>query len=361
MLDRFLPEFLKREPRLSRDRRRAIWAITHCRTPALGGSRYACDSCSTQHFAFHSCNHKACPRCGRAATAKWVEGMLGKRVNAPYFLVTFTVPQELRSRFFGSSAKEAYDLFFAAASAALAEKLATAKGLRAQVNGFIAVLHTWGQQMQFHPHIHFLVPGAGINAKGKVVTVRKADYLVHLPLLKGAFKEHFKKRMIERGWNEDPAVWRKDWGVHIEAVGSGAEAVKYLGNYVSRSVISDSRIVNIDKENVTFRWCDRSDKKRMKTKTVSGVDFVRDYLRHVLPTGLRAIRYYGFCHPAAKKNRERIKMHTGTLIFIGPRPVAAETPPPACPRCEKPMRLVERIARCPMSRAPPGIPVLRFS
>jgi len=287
--------------------------------------------------------------------------MLEKRVNAPYFLVTFTLPQELRSRFFGSSAREAYDLFFAAASGALAEKLAAAKGLRAVVSGFIGVLHTWGQEMQFHPHIHFLVPGAGINAKGKVVTVRKADYLVHFRLLRGAFKEHFKRLMEQRGWNEDPAVWRKDWGVDIQPVGAGAEAVKYLGNYVSRSVIADSRMVAIDEQTVTFRWCDRSDNKRMKTRTVPGVQFVRDYLRHVLPKGLRAIRYYGFYHPAAKKNRERIKMHTGTPVLIGPRRPVPECPPPTCPHCESTMRLVERISRHRMSRAPPGIQVLHFA
>ncbi|MGH8338455.1 MAG: transposase zinc-binding domain-containing protein, partial [Gammaproteobacteria bacterium] len=134
-LRRFLPEWLKTAPPLGQALRRAIWAITHCRTAALGGRVFDCKPCGCMHFAYHSCNHKACPQCGAQATARWVQRELGKLVNAPYFLVTFTLPAELRGCFFGPLAKQAYDLFFAAASAALAEKLAVQKGLRAHVNG----------------------------------------------------------------------------------------------------------------------------------------------------------------------------------------------------------------------------------
>ena len=131
VLRRFLPDYLESNPPLSPDQRRAIWAILHCRTPAMGGHLYACEPCAQRAFAYHSCNHKACPQCGRDATRKWVERELGKRVNAPYFMVTFTLPSELRSLFFGPLAKEAYDLFFLAASTALREKLAVKKHLGA--------------------------------------------------------------------------------------------------------------------------------------------------------------------------------------------------------------------------------------
>ena len=181
-LRRFLPDFLKSASGLSADQRRALWAIAHCRTPALGGRHFACpDHASQIHFAWHSCNHKACPQCGRAATAQWVQRELRKLVDAPYFLVTFTLPAQLRSCFFGPFAKEAYDLFFGAVSASLSEKLATAKGLRASVSGFTAVLHTWNQQLGFHPHIHCLVPGAGLNDQGRFVRVKKPNYLVCKP------------------------------------------------------------------------------------------------------------------------------------------------------------------------------------
>ncbi len=353
MLLRFLPEFLKSNPSLSRAQRRAIWAITHCRTPAMGGARYACAPCGKDHFAFHSCNHKACPRCGRAATAAWVERSLEKQVNAPYFMVTFTLPQELRSCFFGPFAKEFYDLFFAAVSAAMTEKLATAKGFPVLVSGFIAVLHTWGQQMQFHPHLHLLVPGAGINANGHVVSVKKPDYLVKDALLRGAFRQHFRRLLAVRGWQVDPAVWTKEWGVHIQPAGSGSNAIRYLGAYVARSVIRDHRIVSFTNRTVTFLWKDR-DEKRFKPMTVTGREFVERYLRHVLPRGLRSIRYYGYLHPAALRNRERVRMFTGSPILFGPRPKPLPIGIPACPSCQKEMICVARLPRTFFNRGPPG-------
>jgi hypothetical protein len=132
-LRHFLPELLKTAPALSDQQRRAIWAITHCRTAALGGRVFDCP-CGQVHFAYHSCNHKACPQCGAQATRRWIDRELGKRVNAPYFLVTFTLPAELRGCFFGPLAKQACDLFFAAVSGSLAERLAADKGLRASIN-----------------------------------------------------------------------------------------------------------------------------------------------------------------------------------------------------------------------------------
>jgi hypothetical protein len=353
VLDRFLPEFLRSDPSLSRVQRRAIWAITHCRTPAMGGSRYACAGCKTDHFAFHSCNHKACPRCGKAATAAWVERGLEKLVHAPYFMVTFTLPQELRSCFFGPQAKEFYDLFFAAVSAAMTEKLATAKGLKAVVSGFIAVLHTWGQQMQFHPHIHLLVPGAGINAKGQVVRVKQEKYLVHLPLLQAAFRQHFRRLLTAKDWQVDPAVWTKSWGVHIQPAGSGSHALRYLGAYVARSVIGDKRIVSFTDKTVTFLWKDR-DEKCFKERTLTDREFVTLYLRHVLPRGLRSIRYYGFLHPAAVRNRERVRLFTGSPILFGPRPNPLPVGIPACPSCKKDMTHVARLPRAWFNRGPPG-------
>jgi len=234
------------------------------------------------------------------------------------------------------------------------EKLATAKGFKAVVNGFTAVLHTWGQQMQFHPHIHLLVPGAGMDATGKVITVRKADYLLHLPKLQAAFRQHFRRELLSKDWQVDPVVWTKSWGVHIQAAGTGSSAIKYLGNYVARSVIADSRIVSCTEESVTFLWKDRGD-NRFKPKTIAGVEFVRRYLRHVLPRGLRSIRYYGFCHPAAVRNRERIRMFTGSPIVFGSRPQPPASPRPTCPSCNKSMVLVATFPGCRSNRGPPGV------
>ena len=162
MLRRFLSDHQRGRPVLHEAQHRAIWAITHCRTATMGGHLHVCPDCGEREFSFHSCNHRSCPLCGRSATAEWVERELNKRVNAPYFMVTFTLPQELRELFFGSQAKEAFDLLFRASSGALSKTLAMPKWLGAQRNGFTGVLHTWNQRLLFHPHIHYLVPSAGL-------------------------------------------------------------------------------------------------------------------------------------------------------------------------------------------------------
>jgi hypothetical protein len=357
-LRRFLPEFRKTGPPLSPQQHRAIWAITHCRTAALGGRAFGCKECGDVHFAWHSCNHKACPQCGAMATARWVERELDKLVNAPYFLVTFTLPSELRGCFFGPLAKQAYDLFFRAMMGALSEKLAADKALRAAVSGFTAVLHTWNQQLGFHPHIHCLVPGAGLNDKGKYVRVKNSEFLVYLPHLQSAFRQHLYRLFKEHGWQVDPQVWGKAWGVHIQPAGSGAPAVKYLGAYVARTAISDARMVALTNDSVVFRWKDRSNHNRTQTKTLSGVEFVSRYLRHVLPKGLRAIRYYGYCHPTAKANRLRVQVHSGRPVELGStsKLVANLTDDgcPPCPRCGQPTRLLLTLARWSPKRGPPA-------
>ena len=180
-LRRFLPGFLSTKPSSSPAQRRAIWAILHCRTAAMGGRLFACAACGHTHYAYHSCNHKACPQCGRAATARWVKRELGKLVGAPYFMVTFTLPANCANCFFGPHAKEAYDLFFAAVSGALAEKLADGKGLHAPINGFTGrPPHLEPAAALPSPHPLSWCPALDIRSNGKVVTVKNANFLVHL-------------------------------------------------------------------------------------------------------------------------------------------------------------------------------------
>jgi hypothetical protein len=354
-LRQFLPDFLKAAPPLSSGQCRALWAITHCRTPALGGRAFDCPDCNQVRFAWHSCNHKACPQCGSAATRVWVQRELAKLVHAPYFLVTFTLPSQLRECFFGPHAKEAYDLFFSAVSGALSEKLATDKGLRATVNGFTAVLHTWNQQLGFHPHIHCLIPGAGLNDRGRFVCVKQAKYLVLLDHLQCAFRQHLYNLLKAHNWQVDPAVWGTKWGVHIKAAGNGTSALKYLSAYVARTAINDARIQEVTTQSVTFRWTDRAAGGRKETSTVPGVEFVKRYLRHVLPQGLRAIRYYGYCHPAAKANRLRVQLHSGRCLQFGATTAVTPSPSPVpqCPCCHQPMRLISTFLSPYRKRGPP--------
>jgi hypothetical protein len=355
-LRRFLPEAVARMPFLDTPRRRAVWAMTHCRTAEMGGHVHACPDCGKQSFAFHSCNHRSCPQCGGMDTAKWVHRELGKRVGAPYFMVTFTVPAELRGLFQGKQAKQAYDLFFQAASSALKDVLANPRWLGAKTSGFTMILHTWNQRMGFHPHLHAIVPGAGLDGGGTVVSVKNANFLVPQKALRQVFRARFRDLLAATGLPqiEDPAVWRRSWGVHLQPFGSGANAIRYLGRYVCHPVIGNARIQRVEPGHVTYQWTDRAHGNLQRTDRIPGADFVHRYLRHVLPTGMRSIRYYGFCHPTAKRTRERIAMYTGATVDLGAPAPAPEAPPHTCSRCGTPtQRMLVLTPKWKTARAPP--------
>jgi len=361
-LRRFLPAHLREHHHaMGEAQQRAVWAITHCRTAEMGGHIHACGKCHTHEFHFHSCNHRSCPQCGKDATAQWVERELGKRVGAPYFMVTFTLPEELRPLFFTHHAKNIYQLFFAAASSALSDTLANPKWLGAKTSGFTMILHTWNQRLHFHPHIHCIVPGAGIDAGGRVVTVKDANFLVPQPALRSVFRARFRDGYADLAKEHalsaiDPAVWKKDWGVHLQPFGSGENIIKYLGRYVCRTAIGDSRILSVSDTHVSFRWKDRANGDAQRVETLEGAEFVKRYLRHVLPRGLRAIRYFGFCHPAAKTKRERIAFHTGRPLLIGAVPAKPVKPARvvSCRCCGEPMKMVlSLMPSWNANRAPP--------
>jgi hypothetical protein len=348
-LRRFLPEYLSTSPVLSPGQWRAVHAILHCRTPAMGGQAYRCGDCGQHHFAWHSCNHKACPQCGADATARWVQRQLERRVKAPHFMVTFTLPDTLREIFLGALAKEAFDIFFRSVAAALEQTLASPQAMGAATSGSTMVLHTWNQKLLPHPHIHCIVPGAGLDADGGLARVRSPGFLAPLPVLRARFRRAFRAEMEAARWQVDPAVWRVDWGVHVQPCGDGAAAVKYLGAYVARSAIGDARMVAMEGKTVSFRWKDRGRDGAMKVMTLDGVEFVRRYLRHVLPPGLRSIRYHGFHHPAAGRKRERVHFLAGGLLVIGGQEGAGKPSPAArpgwlCPCCGQSMRMAGRVA-----------------
>jgi hypothetical protein len=291
-----------------------------------------------------------------------VERQLGKRVGAPYFMVTFTLPEELRPLFFTAAAKEIYQLFFAAASSALSDTLANPGWLGAQTSGFTVILHTWNQRLHFHPHLHCIVPGAGIDAAGRVVIVKNANFLVPQPALRNVFRARLRDALGElREQHElpavDPAVWHKDWGVHLQPFGSGENIIKYLGRYVCRTAIGDSRILSISDTHVSFRYKDRARGDAPRVETVTGAEFVARYLRHVLPRGLRAIRYHGFCHPAAHKKRERVAFHTGRPLLVGAVVITPPKPPHvvACPCCAQPMARLLRLLPVWLRARPPPV------
>ena len=361
-LRRFLPDFLRVHPLGDRARQRAVWALTHCRTATMGGHVHACEKCGATHFAFHSCNHRSCPQCGKQDTADWVERELGKRIGAPYFMVTFTLPQELRALFFTPAAKVIHEIFFAAASEALSATLANPRWLGARRSGFTMILHTWNQRLHFHPHIHCIVPGAGFDRESRVVRVKSPGFLVPQPVLRATFRHLFEQKLHALRQRPEQAtlpgveaaVWKKDWGVHLQPFGDGQRIIQYLGRYVCRTAISDARILAVSETTVTFSWKDRAHGNAKRTETISGVEFVSRYLRHVLPLGLRAIRRYGYCHPAAKILRERLAFHTGIPLNLDAEEPPVPKPAPVCHCCKQEMAPLERIlARWKMGRDPP--------
>jgi hypothetical protein len=375
-LRRFLPDHVREHRHAMNDaQRRAAWAITHCRTAEMGGHLHACGKCNTHQFHFHSCNHRSCPQCGKSDTVEWVERQLDKRVGAPYFMVTFTLPEELRPLFFTPQAKDIYQLFFTAASSALRDCLAHPRWLGAATSGFTMVLHTWNQRLHFHPHIHTIVPGAGINAQGKTVTVKNAQFLLPQPVLRTIFRARFRDGLAALEEHQsreakpftrtaiDPSVWKKDWGVNLQPFGSGENVIKYLGRYVCRTAIGDSRILSVTSTHVTFRWKDRAHGNTEKTDTIPGAEFTKRYLRHVLPRGMRAVRYYGYCHPAAKNKRERVTFHTGRPLFIGAAALVIEKPAHVvtCSCCGEPMQKRFRLLPAWRCARPPPVKINKRS
>jgi hypothetical protein len=330
-----LADWLARPPipeSCSPAQRRALAAIRRCRTPELGGHVYRCADCTKTDFAYHSCNHRACPRCGGATTAEWTQRQTERLLPVPYFLVTFTVPAELHGAF-AAQPPLLHDLLFLQAAHTLQEVAAVPRLLGAEL-GFVGVLHTWGRQLQHHPHVHFVVPGGGLRG-AQWIPARQPDWLLPVAKLAAVFRRRLEGALRASAPALHAAVpagvWRGRWVVHSQPAGSGANVVRYLARYVGRTAISDERIVSADDSAVTFRYTD-SATQQQKQCTLSAAEFLRRYLQHVLPPGQHRVRYFGWMHPAARARRMLVETALAVPIIIAPAP----EPPQwhlRCPHC----------------------------
>lgn len=245
----------------------------------------------------------------------------------PYFFLTFTVPAELRGGF-AAQPELTHDLLFSASAGALQQVAAMPRLLGGEL-GFVGVLHTWGRQLQHHPHVHYIVPAGGLSPDGKKwIPTRQADWLLPLAMLGSVFRQR-----LEEAWRAElPALhaevpagtWRRPWVVNCQPAGAGVNVVKYLARYVRRTAISDARIVTADDQAVTFRYTD-SATQRPKECTLNAAEFLRRYLQHVPPAGQHRVRYFGWLHPAAKARR----MIVETLLA---KPIVVTAPPPPSPQ-----------------------------
>jgi hypothetical protein len=297
---------------------KAADAIRGCRTARMGGHVYACDACGHEHITYNSCRNRHCPQCQALARAHWVQKRMEELLPVPYFHVVFTIPAELNP-FALRNKRAVYAILFHAVSETLLELARNKKHLGASI-GFIAVLHTWGQNLMDHPHVHCVVPGGGI--KNGAWVHGKGGFLFPVQvmgaLFRGKFMAYFKKAVADRtiGFhgalaayqnqgayqNLLDALYATDWIVYAKPPFAGPQAVlKYLGSYTHRIAISNRRIRALEEGRVSFSWRSYADGNAVKTMTLTVPEFIRRFFLHVLPTGFRRIRYYGFLGNRARK------------------------------------------------------------
>ena len=329
------------------DQRRALQAILQCRTAALGGRCYACPDCGVEHFAYHSCNHRLCPQCGAADTQEWVNKQLGKLLPVPYFMVTFTLPEQLRPIMLRS--REAIELFFQCSSQALRELLADPGRTGFTRNGFLGVYQSWGQNMGYHPHIHYIVPAVGLNANEQLKHLKNPKWLLPAQPLATRLRTLLANKLLDSE-QIDPQLFRvlvkMDWNASVDPAGSGENAVKYLGNYVQRSVISDKRVLAIEGEQVRITLKNRATGK-YEPLTMAGVEFIRRYLLHALPKGFHRIRYRGYLHARGKFRLQWLQVLLDARILKTADQAKSLNYEYLCRRCGTAMQPVRRLARAP--------------
>jgi len=343
---------------LHADHHRAVRRVLACRTPELGGRLYQCGGCKTRHHAYHSCNHRSCPRCGALDQQIWTAKQEARLLPVPYFMVTFTLPAELRPLCL-LHPEILYPLLLTQSAAALQDVCATKhRGARL---GFTSVLHTWGRQIQHHPHVHLIVPAAAFHAKHlSLHRPAKDDFLIHYRPLAGRFRSlihsHLKNHHPELYQKLTPAQRHvlspaKTWNVQIQHAGSGRTALRYLARYVRRSAFSAKRLIGYDAHgNVLLRWTD-SNTGKTGVMALHPHEFIRRWLLHVLPKGLTRVRHYGYLASAAGKRRLRVRALLGELVE--PAPKLPEPRPFTCQCCGEALTFLREIAPIRHLRAPP--------
>jgi hypothetical protein len=303
--------------RMLRSHLRAMQDIELCRTASLGGEVYVCKKCERYRYSYHSCKNRHCPKCQNEQANEWLEEQKEFLLPVSHFMVTFTLPEELRvvAR---SNQKTVYNILFRASSQAL-QKLALDPRFVGGKIGMVGVLHTWTRDLQYHPHVHYIVAGGGLSADGRWVASRK-EFLVHVRPLGVIFRAKVRDELKKAGLinQVDRRAWKKDWVVHSEPVGSGEAAFKYLAPYIFRVAISNSRILKLEDGKVTFKYKE-SATDQIKFSTVRAEEFIRRFLQHVLPERFVKVRYYGLLSPCNRRLLKRVRELLGaTVIERGP-------------------------------------------
>lgn len=322
---------------------KAINAILNCRTSRLGGHTDTCPDCGYQKPSYNSCRNRHCPKCQTLSKERWIDAQKVCLLNVGYFHVVFTVPQELNAIIYKNQ-RDCYNLLFRCVAETLQELAGNPKYLGAQI-GFTSVLHTWGQNLCFHPHIHCIVPAGGLTDLGQWKHSRKKFFLPVRVLsrkFRGKFLSMLKCELPQIDQRLLSQCYEKEWVVYCKPpFHNTACVVEYLGRYTHRVAISNNRIISMENGNVTFKWRDYRDGSRWKLMTLSANEFIRRFLMHILPQGFTKIRHYGFLSSRGKQKKLRIcKTQTGTTP-VPKEKLSAEMliqkligrKPSQCPQC----------------------------
>ncbi len=321
--------------------KRALQAIQQCRTAALGGQVYGCMDCGRLQYRYHSCGNRHCPKCHGQQTERWLQKQRGRLLPCPYFLLTFTLPSELRA-LARSHQKLLYGWLLQAAAASLQKLCADPQWLGAQP-ALMGVLHTWTRALLYHPHAHFLVSAGGLSADGQHwVPAQHPNFLVPVRALSVIFRAKVRDRLRRVGLlPQVPAkAWNRNWVVHAQHAGSGQKVLDYLGRYVFRIAISNSRLESLEQGQVTFRYRDNRT-QQLKRVRLPVQEFVQRFVQHVLPRGLTKVRHYGLSssacssrHVAAMTLLQRASAPMSPLPLPPPAQSAVPQPPQLrCPHC----------------------------
>jgi len=354
----YLEKFGERMPS---SHRRAFKDILRCRTSAMGGHVFECNHCGKLQYSYHSCRNRSCPKCHKSDTQAWLQAREKELLPVPYYHVIFTLPHEL-SGFMRLYQQDLYGLLIKTAADSVIKLAYDPHYVGGQV-GVMAVLHTWGSNLSYHPHVHCLVTGGGLSTDGQTWIPARDDYLVPVKALSKLFRGIFLAR-IRRQFEDihlPQSIWQKEWVVHCKPAVQGTRTVlNYLARYIHRAAIANSRIVSVDNGNVTFRYKDSKSGAQTKTMTVRAEEFIRRFLQHVLPAGVHKVRYYGLW---SSSNRKKLRKMQQTLTQFGndqsvrlEEDIDAEVLPPSkarpCPHCQKgTLVCIGRLSR--LGRAPP--------
>jgi hypothetical protein len=292
--------------------RRVLRDLAACRTPALGGHVTQCDHCGAEHVVYHSCRNRSCPTCHGAATAAWLAAREAELLPVPYFHVVFTLPSALRA-----IVRTHQRALLAALMTTAAESLQALAADPRYVGGtlgILAVLHTWTRALIYHPHVHCLVPGGALAPDGQTWRPARRTFLVPVRALSVGFRARFLAQVKARCPDVvvPAAVWRQPWVVYCKPTVQGsAPVLRYLARYVHRVAITDARVRAVTAETVRFDYKDRRAAAGAcwRTMTVSGDEFLRRFLQHVLPRGFHKVRYYGLARAGAATVRARLRQH----------------------------------------------------